>query len=119
MRASVQHGDGVVQRAAATIGRRGVAFDATDENVQRGRHVRGELAQHRVVPREERRTDEQVLGRVAADREFGKYGELRAELLRLARRRDDARRVARKVADRGVDLAERDLHRFSALRAAT
>ncbi len=65
---------------------------------------------------DERRAQQQVLGRVAGDRELGEEHEVGAGVACLAQVREDALRVAVEVADDGVDLCERESHlRFSPL----
>jgi hypothetical protein len=59
----------------------------------------------------ERRAQQQILGRVAAQRQLGRDDELRALRVRAPRRIDDAHGVAREIADRRVDLSERDFQR--------
>ncbi len=56
----------------------------------------------------ERGTKQQVLGRIAAQAEFGRQDDARPLLLGAARERDDLLGVCREVSDRRVDLRQRD-----------
>ena len=64
----------------------------------------------------ERRPLNQIARRVSADREFREKDEAGASAPRLGRKVDDLGCVAGKVSDRGIDLAERNLHCFSVKR---
>ena len=59
---------------------------------------------------DEARAQEQVLGRVAGDRELGKHDEVCTCGLRLAQMVEHAIAVAVEVADDGVQLGQRDPH---------
>ena len=59
---------------------------------------------------EEARPEEEVLGRIAGDRELGEEDELGAGLPCLTETFDDAGAVALEVADHGVHLRERETH---------
>jgi hypothetical protein len=61
---------------------------------------------------DEARPDQQILGRVAGDRELREEDEVGAGVLRLLDPRDDHVAVPVEVADGGVDLRERDPQRF-------
>ena len=64
---------------------------------------------------DERGAEQQVLRRIARDRELREDDELGARGARLGDPRDDAVAVAVEVADGRVDLGQRDLHRFSTI----
>ncbi len=59
---------------------------------------------------DERRAKQEVLGRIASDREFGEGHDVTTESLRLGREFDDARDVAVEIPDDGVALREADTH---------
>ena len=59
----------------------------------------------------EGRSQQQVLGRVPCQREFGRDEETGPGRVRFTRSVDDALGIARQVADRRIDLRERDLDR--------
>ena len=54
----------------------------------------------------ERRAQQQILGRIAAQTEFGREHELCAMGVSASRHSDDERTVARQITDRGVDLRQ-------------
>ena len=66
---------------------------------------------------------EQILGRVAGDRQLGEEDEVGARAARLLEPREDPLAVAVEIADDGVDLGERESHcaqsRFSTLESKT
>ncbi len=72
------------------------------------RHLAGGL--HRRA--DERGAEQEVLGRIAGDRELREDDEVGARGARLGDPRDDAVTVAVEVADGRVDLGQRDLHSF-------
>ena len=61
---------------------------------------------------DERGAEQEVLGRIARDRELGEDDELGAGGTRLGDPADDAVAVAVEVADGRVDLGQGDLHSF-------
>src|SRR5581483_1884624 len=65
---------------------------------------------------EEARPEEEVLRRVAGDGELGEDDDLGAGVLRGLEPVEDERAVSVQVADRGVDLGEREPHRFETTR---
>jgi len=110
----------VVQRASARRARVLVLGNAAEQHRQIVRNARRELCERTFVGAQELGTHEQVLRRIAAERQLGEHRELGALRLRALRERDDARAVAREVTDGRVDLAQRDAHSlapFSALGA--
>jgi hypothetical protein len=112
-----------VQRPPALLERALVVGDAADQHVDAARHLHGEILQRRVVGAPEARAQQQVFGRIAADRELREDRELGAAGERAARELRHLRDVAGEVADRRVDLAKGNLHRsppiaVTALRAA-
>ena len=68
----------------------------------------GDLGQRAQVRLDERRLEEQVLGRVAGDRQLGKGHQAAAERARLLETGADLGDVALEVSDRRVDLGEGD-----------
>ena len=68
----------------------------------------GDLGQRAQVRLDERRLEEQVLGRVAGDRQLGKGHQAAAERARLLETGADLGDVALEVPDRRVDLGEGD-----------
>ena len=98
-RAVGEHGGGVVD----VVGPLGVADDRDDpldaggDPLQRGARVGEEVL-----------LEQQVLGRVAGERQLGEDDELRARRARRGDLAGDLRLVAGDVADDGVDLRERD-----------
>ena len=97
---AVDEGGAVVEHA--------VELEAADD--ERGQPLR--VARERLEGGDglvdERRAQQQVLGRVAADRELGEGDEVGVALGGAARGVEDQRAVAREVADGAVDLGERD-----------
>ena len=67
-----------------------------------------QLVENACVRRDEVRSQVQVFGRVAGQREFGEDHELGPRLSRLCDPVGDQRRVAVEVSDRRVDLGQRD-----------
>ena len=59
----------------------------------------------------ERRSQQQILGRIARDRELGEEDELGACRARVCESGENTLAVAVQVADDGVDLGEREPHR--------
>ena len=100
-------------RVVDVLGALGVADDRDDAG--RGG---GEAVQRRARVGEEVLLEQQVLGRVARQRELREAHELRAGVARLARSARDPRLVAGDVADDGVELGERDAQRRRSSRAS-
>ncbi len=73
----------------------------------------GNLLDGFAIARDEGWTLHQIAGRVAAHRQLGKQDQPGAARLRAAGEFDDLGRVAGEISDRGVDLPERNLHKFS------
>ena len=96
-----EDGGGVVD----VLGALGKADDG-DEPARVG----GQLAQRRRRVGEEVLLEQQILGRVAGERELGKQDELGAGIARGADPRADALGVAFDVADGGVHLAQGEAH---------
>ena len=71
----------------------------------------GELVDRAPRGPDEPRPQQQVLGRVAGDRELGKEDEVGAGLAGLVEAGEDLAAIAVEVADDGVDLCERESHR--------
>ena len=72
----------------------------------------GDLLERLLGRAHEAGAQQQVLRRVAGDGELGEEDEIRRTPLRLLEPVEDQRAVAGEVADDGVDLGERDPHRF-------
>ena len=89
-----------------------------DERRQPGARLR-DLAQRLLRRADERRAQQQVLGRVAGDRELGEEDELRACRARVRQTGENALAVAVQVADDSVDLGESKPHRGGFYRFAT
>ena len=70
----------------------------------------GNLLDGFAIARDERWPLDQIAGRISAHRQLGKQNQSRAARLRAAGVVDDLGGVAGEVSDRGVDLAERNLH---------
>ena len=79
------------------------------------RASRAICASERSAALDEARAKQEVLRRVAGDRELGEEDDVCAGLLRLVEPREDPLAVPVEVADRRVDLGERESHRFSTL----
>jgi hypothetical protein len=73
----------------------------------------GDLLERTLRGADEAWPEQQVLGRVAGDRQLGEEDDVRVGLLRLGEPVEDALAVAVEVADDGVDLGERESHRCS------
>ncbi len=101
-----QHRERVVAAAAVTLGK---ADD--DGRAPERRGQRGQLGRAGV---EERRPQHEILGRVSAQREFGRHDEPRAGALCLRRRAAYRGGVARQIAENLIQLGYRDLHGFRA-----
>ena len=82
--------------------------DERDDARGRLRHLRGGLGGRA----DERGAEQEVLRRIARDRELGEHDELGARVARLGDPPDDAVAVAVEVADGRVDLSQGDLHSF-------
>ena len=67
---------------------------------------------------DERRPLDQIAGWVSADRQFRKKNQSGAGALGALREIDDLGGVAGEVSDRGIDLAQRNLH-FSSVKRGT
>ena len=65
------------------------------------------------IARDEGGPLDQIARRIAAHRQFGKQDQPGAARLRAPGKLDDLGGVAGEISDRGVDLAERNLHIFS------
>jgi len=87
-----------------------VALGEADDRRDADRTI-GEPVDARPRAREEVLLEEQVLGRVAGDRELGEEDEVGAGGLRLVQAADDALAVPSQVADDRVDLRESEPHR--------
>jgi hypothetical protein len=105
---------------AATSQERGgvvqLLLRAVDEPRQHGTAICGssrELLECREVAAHERAAEHEVLGRVAGDRELGEADEVRAVPRCLACAQNHLLDVAVEVADREVQLPQRDAHLFS------
>ena len=96
--AVAQHGDRVVAAAAVALGK---ADD--DRRAPHARGERGELARAGV---EKGRAQHEVLGRIAAQRQFGRDDQARARASGLGRRREDRARHCRRDR-RGPDSVAR------------
>ena len=88
------------------LGALGVADDRDDAG-----GAGGQPCQRRARVGEEVLLEQEVLGRVARQRELGEADELRAGLAGLHGELRDPRLVAGDVADDGVELGERDAQR--------
>jgi hypothetical protein len=100
--AVAQHRERVVAPAAVALGK-------ADEDNTRA-NLRGERRELAGAGVEERRAQQQVFRRVAAQRELGCGHQRRAGALALARGRQDRPRIAFEVADRLIELGDRDVH---------
>ena len=96
----------VAQPRRAVVDRVGGVLRVADQEIDAARRIR-EAREALLDAAAEPAVEQQVLGRIARQRELGRDQERRALLLRLGDPRDDAVRVARRVADGGVDLSER------------
>ncbi len=70
----------------------------------------GDLGERALGRADEARPQEEVLGRIAGDRELGEEDDVGAQPARLLEARDDLVPVSRQVADDRVDLRERQPH---------
>ena len=61
---------------------------------------------------DEARPEQEILGRIAGDRELGEDDDVGARVLRRLEPPEDQGAVPVEVADGGVDLGERDAHGF-------
>ena len=59
---------------------------------------------------EKRRAQQQIFGRISAERQFGRDDEVRSAAPARIHRIENARRVAGKIADHLVQLGDRDAH---------
>jgi hypothetical protein len=73
-------------------------------------YLRGERRELRCAGVDERRAQQQILRGIAAQRQLRRDHEPRAGLLGRAHRTQDGSRIACEVADRLVELGDRDLH---------
>src|ERR1700730_15781086 len=87
------------------------SYQTTDNGDAAG--LRGDLLGSLAIARDEGRAFDQIAGRVAADRQLGKQDQSGADRLRATGVVDDLGGVAGEISDRGIDLAERNLHIFS------
>ncbi len=95
-----QPGGGVVQRPVRVLG-------VAHEDVDAARGV-GDARESGVDALAEPAVEQQVLGRVAGDRELGRHQQPSAQLARRRDARDDLVRIPGRVADHRVELGERD-----------
>ncbi len=73
----------------------------------------GNLLDGLAIARDKRWPLDQIARRISAHRQLGKQNQSRAAGLRAPGKLDDLCRVAGEISDRGIDLAERNLHMFS------
>src|SRR5262249_38082787 len=97
-------GDGLPRRA---VGSPREAHDGRN-----GKPV-GQVLQAAQVALDERRTLQEILREVSAHAKFGEYREVGATLPRLLRKIQDSRGVSGEIADRGIELRQRNLHASS------
>ena len=89
-----------------------VAVHVADHRAEAGRHGVLQAAQRLAVLLHEGGVVEQVHRRVAAQAQLGKHHQVGVQGARLVHPGKNARAVAGKVADGGVDLGEGDAHRL-------
>ena len=87
-------------------------LDATDDERRQPCRTLGQIPQRGLRRLHERGADQQILRRVAGDREFRVGDEVGAGLGRTLGCLEDLRAVPLQVADRGVELRERDPERL-------
>jgi hypothetical protein len=97
-----EHRNGVVARAAVTLGE-------TDDD-RRAAHARRQRSQFARARIQKRRPQKQVLGRIAAQRKLGRDHEARAGALGLAGGREDGAGVPAQVSQHLIQLCDGDLH---------
>ena len=86
------------------------AVDEADHDRAAAGRVRGERVQRDQVVVDERRPEDEVLGRVAGDRELGEHDDVGVRLRRSGRPGRQEVDVAGQIADRRIDLSECDPH---------
>ena len=79
------------------------------------RASRAICASERLGRLDEAGAEQEILRRIAGDRELGEEDDVCAGLLRLVEPREDPLTVPVEVADRRVDLSECESHRFSTM----
>ena len=94
----------------------GLAVVAAHEAHKQASFARGdsEAFEHGEIVRDEPAFVQQIARRIAGDGEFGKDDDFHPGLHPAPVGREDARFVARQVADGGIDLGEGDLHALKA-----
>src|SRR5687768_16891208 len=104
---AAEPGDGVVERPADRVG---VAIGVADDDVNAAVDTLGNLLHRAEVVVDELRLEQQILRRVADDRQLREDDEVRATRFRAGRELDRPADVAGNVADGRIGLGERDSH---------
>src|SRR6266568_4157048 len=99
-------GDGVVERPADG---RGIFLGISDHRINPA-YARGDMLQCAKIVIDKPRLEQQVLGGITDDAEFGKDHHLRAAGLGLVNKFQNLSAISADVADGGIDLGQRDLH---------
>ena len=84
----------------------------TPTNATMPRRLLRHLGERALCGADEARAQEQVLRRIARDRELGEEDDVGARVLRLVHPREDQLAVPVEVADSRIDLGQREPHRF-------
>src|SRR5258708_22272702 len=74
------------------------------------RQLRRQLLQFFLISIDEGRTLQQILGQVAANTKLGENGQVRSPSLGAFRQGKNACSIARKIADGGIELRQRNFH---------
>ena len=72
--------------------------------------LRASACEFRLIAFDECGPLDQILRRIAAEAQLGKYSHIRAAGFRFAREFQNARRIAFKIANDGIELCEGNLH---------
>ena len=110
---AVVHEHGAVEERPSLVRR--VRLGETDERRRQIARIACQLLEHLPAAAHESVAEQQIARQVSDERQFGRHGQVGALRARVAERVEDEPRVAGEIADRRVDLEQRDLHDASSV----